>query len=316
MGMIVDKLNLLLNTKAAIKTAITEKGQPVADEDPFSSYPAKIAAIETGVQLPALTNPGTAADLLEGKQLIDAEGNALTGTMPEVEQATPAITVSSTGLITASAAQGAGYVAAGEKSATKQLTTKAAATITPGTANQTIAAGTYLTGTQTIKGDANLLAENIKSGIDIFGIGGTYGGKTLVYESFVFNPYNAGLQSDYNTFSVTASNQISELLYCVVMSNYPRSLSALDSSKRYVLSLFNVSNDNLIIDTGLNLQGITVTGVTGAINVSTNGTIGAVTYTGNTITFRGDMYSPTAWFIANEAAGWYTVYMWVAYYVD
>ena len=34
-----------------------------------------------GKPLPTLTNPGTAADLLSGKQLIDANGNVLTGTM-------------------------------------------------------------------------------------------------------------------------------------------------------------------------------------------------------------------------------------------
>ena len=32
-----------------------------------------------GKALPTLTNPGTAADLLSGKQLIDANGNVLTG---------------------------------------------------------------------------------------------------------------------------------------------------------------------------------------------------------------------------------------------
>lgn len=50
---------------------------------------------------------------------------------------------------------------------------KAAATITPGTADQTIAENQYLTGTQTIKGDANLVAENIKKGTSIFGVTGT-----------------------------------------------------------------------------------------------------------------------------------------------
>ena len=34
-----------------------------------------------GKPLPTLTNPGTAADLLSGKQLIDANGNVLTGTL-------------------------------------------------------------------------------------------------------------------------------------------------------------------------------------------------------------------------------------------
>lgn len=39
-----------------------------------------------GKPLPALTNPGTAADLRSGKQLIDASGNVLTGnaTIPKV----------------------------------------------------------------------------------------------------------------------------------------------------------------------------------------------------------------------------------------
>ena len=36
-----------------------------------------------GKPLPTLTNPGTAADLLSGKQLIDANGNVLTGTLEE-----------------------------------------------------------------------------------------------------------------------------------------------------------------------------------------------------------------------------------------
>ena len=101
--------------------------------------------------------------------------------------ANPTISVSSSGLITASVSASqnvtptvsAGYVSSGTAgtvsvsgSKTQQLTTKAAATITPGTTNQTIAAGTYLTGAQTIAGDADLVAGNIKSGVQIFGVTG------------------------------------------------------------------------------------------------------------------------------------------------
>lgn len=212
------------------------------------------AANAGGVTLPALTNPGTAADLAEGMELIDGDGSVVAGTLPvvtdltwasmkpewddennriffrvknsarriwevdgnlliafgsdyfgaaapedvvkgktftsatglkmtgtheeetiaEVEQATPEITISASGLITASATQGAGKVSAGTQSATKQLTTKAAQTITPGTTDQSIASGTYLTGAQTIKGDSNLVAGNIKSGVTIFGVAGTF----------------------------------------------------------------------------------------------------------------------------------------------
>ena len=75
----------------------------------------------------------------------------------------------------------AGYISSGTAgnssvSLTGSVTTKAAATITPGTSNQTIASGTYLTGTQTISGDANLIAENIKKDVTIFGTTGTYEG--------------------------------------------------------------------------------------------------------------------------------------------
>lgn len=65
-------------------------------------------------------------------------------------KATPSITVSNSGLITASYTQSAGYVTAGTVDNTEQLTTKASATYTPSESIQTIAAGQYLTGAQTI----------------------------------------------------------------------------------------------------------------------------------------------------------------------
>lgn len=53
-----------------------------------------------------------------------------------------------------------------------------AQTITPGTSNKTLTAGTYLRGAQTILGDADLTPENIKNGVDIFGVMGTMEEKT------------------------------------------------------------------------------------------------------------------------------------------
>ena len=125
--------------------------------------------------------------------------------------ATPSISIDSAGKITASVSTSksvtptvsAGYVGVGQSgtisvsgSNTKQLTTKAATTYTPTTANQTIAASTYLTGVQTIKGDSNLVAANIKSGVSIFGVSGTYTGSTSGGGEDEDEPSGPGLPSN------------------------------------------------------------------------------------------------------------------------
>ena len=57
---------------------------------------------------------------------------------------------------------------------TGNIESQGAQTITPSISNQTISSGKYLSGTQTIKGDSNLVASNIKSGVSIFGVNGNY----------------------------------------------------------------------------------------------------------------------------------------------
>ena len=107
----------------------------------------KIAGGE-GVILPTLKNEAVAADLITGKQLIDADGNIVNGTMPLVTLSAPSITVNSNGLITATASQTRGYISAGTKSSTQQLTTQGATTITPTKSTQVaVASGKYTTGT-------------------------------------------------------------------------------------------------------------------------------------------------------------------------
>ena len=59
------------------------------------------------------------------------------------------------------------------KKVTGTMPLKGAATITPTTTNQIINAGQYLSGAQTIKGDGNLVPENIISGKSIFGVSGS-----------------------------------------------------------------------------------------------------------------------------------------------
>lgn len=125
----------------------------------------------------ASETPGTAVagDIRQGKTAWVA-GEQLTGTVPDIEAATPTISVSPAGLITAETQQGAGYVAQTTKAASQQLQTQGAQTITPGTTAQTIQANVYLTGAQTIQGDTNLVPDNIKENVSIFGVTGSFAG--------------------------------------------------------------------------------------------------------------------------------------------
>lgn len=172
MGTTADKLSYLNGTKTAIKNAIVSRGVPIPDGTAFRDYAEKIEEI---TDIPDLSNPGSASDLRNGKQLVGADGSVITGTLSEVEQATPSISVSSSGLITATAMQNGGIVIEGSKSATEQLTTQAGTTITPGTTIKTAcASGRYTTGTIYVAGDSKLIPQNIAKGVTIFGVTGTH----------------------------------------------------------------------------------------------------------------------------------------------
>ena len=70
-----------------------------------------------------------------------------TETVQTVSQAVPSVSVNSSGLVTAQAVQGEGYVTGGTESATLQLSTQGATTITPTEAQQTaVSKGKYTTG--------------------------------------------------------------------------------------------------------------------------------------------------------------------------
>lgn len=143
--------------------SVNEKMTALADE---------IRTLSGGTEkigLDAMTNNIKAAnaEIVSQENLIIQITNALEGKSMDgsVEQATPVIKISSNGLITATA---------GSKSATKQLAFQPAKTITPSTTDQiAVSSGYYTGGDITILGDSNLIADNIKSGISIFGIEGT-----------------------------------------------------------------------------------------------------------------------------------------------
>ena len=110
----------------------------------------------------------------------------VSGSSASVSTGTNTLTLSKT--ISITPVVSAGYVASGTAanasvSLTASVTTKGAATYTPTTSDQTIAASTYLTGAQTISGDPNLISSNIKSGVSIFSVAGSLTSATVSQDS-------------------------------------------------------------------------------------------------------------------------------------
>lgn len=66
---------------------------------------------------------------------------------------------------------------------TGSIQSKSAQTYTPTTSDQTIASGVYLSGAQTIKGDANLVASNIAKNVQIFGVTGSLSSPVISQDS-------------------------------------------------------------------------------------------------------------------------------------
>ena len=244
---------------SAIADAIRGK---TGGSDPIvaDNFPEAIAGISSGTDTSDAT--ATAGDILSGKTAYVAAGK-VTGTIASksssnltssgatvtvpagyypsqasksvatATQATPSITVSSAGLITAKSTQSAGYVSSGTKSATKQLTTQGAQTITPGTSNKTIASGRYLTGTQTIKGDANLVAANIKKGVSIFGVAGSNEGEDIVQKVM-----NEGTKANGAEDRITISVSPGTIVHFVIEDH-----STFASYDETVYFKFNVEAD-------------------------------------------------------------------------
>lgn len=170
-----------------------------------------------GVELPELTNEGSAENLLSGKQLIDGEGKKVTGTMPN----NGTVTQTFDGLNTSSVTIPAGYTSGGtigldntisneaneQSSLIDQIIATANSlpnveggnntteiklqnkTVTPTKNSQIITADTNYDGldTVTVNGDENLVAENIAEGISIFGVEGSLSGNSSGYTLDDFN---------------------------------------------------------------------------------------------------------------------------------
>lgn len=175
-----------------IAQAITYMGQSTNKKDKPDVLANKIKAISTDAT-------GVESEMLVGKTFY-AAGQKKTGTMPNRGTWTGRIGVNGKVSIPAGYHNGSGYVDQsitsrgawssslgingsltipegyhnGQGKITQSIATKGAQTYTPSTVNQTIATGQYLSGSQTIAGDPNLVPANIARGKTIFGVTGTY----------------------------------------------------------------------------------------------------------------------------------------------
>lgn len=154
---------------------VTENGTYTASNGVSGYSPVVVAVPSKEPNLQTKTvSPTTSSQSVSPDSGYDGLSKVTVNAMPTATQATPSITVSTGGLITASATQSAGYVSAGTKSGTKQLTTQAATTITPTKSAQTaVASGVYTTGAVTVAAipsqyitttDATAVAADIRTG--------------------------------------------------------------------------------------------------------------------------------------------------------
>ena len=123
---------------------------------------------------------------------------------------------------------------------TGTIASKAAATYTPSTSNQTISAGQYLSGAQTIAGDADLVAGNIKSGANIFGVAGTSVPFTTAITSVQYGTASMSTSAD-STVTISTVDPTK----CLVILT-PRILS-YDSAQIGGPILVSISSTNFVI---------------------------------------------------------------------
>lgn len=148
------EIDRIITAVQAAHEKVAEKGgtttQPYLVGNLASAIDTIPNATEPVLQTKTVT-PTTAKQTVTADSGYDGLSKVEVNAMPTATQATPSITVSSGGLITAKSTQAAGYVASGTKQATKQLTTQAAKTVTPTKSSQTaVASGVYTTGSVTV----------------------------------------------------------------------------------------------------------------------------------------------------------------------
>lgn len=220
---IIDKIESITASRNTIRTKMVTAGQATRTD--------KLATLATNLSITDTSDAtATAADIAEGKTAY-VEGTKITGTSTKDADTSDATATANdiltgktayaggvkltgtatAGIDTSDATAVAGDILSGKTAyvdgakVSGTITSKSAQTYTPGTAAQTIAAGQYLSGAQTIAGDADLVASNIKKDVSIFGVTGTYQGTDTSDATATADKIFKGYTAYVNGFKVTGT---------------------------------------------------------------------------------------------------------------
>lgn len=126
----------------------------------------------------------TAAQVLSGYSFSSAALSNASGSMPDRGAWGATLAINGSVTIPAGYHNGSGRI-------TQNIATKGATTITPMSAQQTaVSAGTYCSGNIIVAGNGNFVARNIKKGVNIWGVVGTFEGWVPTPQDWYYNGVN------------------------------------------------------------------------------------------------------------------------------
>lgn len=222
----------------------------------------------SGVDLDVTT--AQAGDILAGKVIVGTDGEPLTGTMPNRGAVSQVLPINGNYTIPAGYHNGSGRV-------TQSIPVQGGSTTTPGTANKTIvAANRYVNGNIIVAGDPNLQAGNIKKGVTIFGVTGTFEG--IVSSQYYL--WRRGSFQNGQSMSFGNGDSITGTALKIRMGSYFNNFVDLTkyrylktvvkgASKRIYANIFvqSPSNDDTVATLKVNIDN-TVNEITGSLDIS------------------------------------------------
>lgn len=174
----------------------------------------------------------TAAQVLSGYSFSSAALSNASGSMPNRGAWGATLAINGSVTIPAGYHNGSGRI-------TQSIASKGATTITPMSAQQTaVSAGTYCSGNIIVAGNGNFVAGNIKKGVNIWGVVGTFEGWVPTPQDWYYNgvnTYGVGCNSVYFRFENTR-------IYCFSTSS--SRVSSIQFRKAYNVQSYSKLNFN------------------------------------------------------------------------